>query len=112
MSDLYDQLYPGIAPTSGIGTTEWFFVPSDENWQANVKVTFNGAEGDDPSEYVIHYLPSSGAATTNATMRKRNTLDYGDEADYDIELGPGRALAVGSDSDRITFNIDGLKIDD
>lgn len=110
MADTFDQLYEGINPTSGSGTTEWFVVPSDEHWQANVKVTFNGSINDDDSEYTIYYLSSSGASTTNVNLRKRNTLSYGDEPDYDFELGPGRALAVGSDSSRITFNIDGLKI--
>jgi hypothetical protein len=110
VADTFDQLYEGINPTSGSGTTEWFSVPTGEQWQANVKVTFNGDSDDDESEFTIYYLPSSGASTTNANLRKRNTLGYGDEADYDFELGPGRALAVGSDSSRITFNIDGLKI--
>ena len=111
MADRFKKLVPGINPTSGAGTTEWFIVPDNRQYQGYVRVAFNASAGSAVSEYSIYGLSSSGAATTNANLEAKNSLDYGDFAYHNFDMGPGEALAVGTDSDRITFNFRGLDID-
>jgi len=111
MSDEFKQLVTGINPTSGTGTTEWFAVPANHQYQGYVRATFNASSGSATSEYKIYGLSSSGAATTNINLEARNELDYGDFAYHNFDMGPGEVLSVGSDSDRITFNFRGLDID-
>ena len=101
----------GLNPTSGAGTTEWFKVPDETQYQIKVRVAFNGEQADSESEFSIYGLSSSGVAPTNTNIEFKNTLEYGDFAYFPIEMGPGEVLAVASDSDRLTFSARGLKID-
>lgn len=112
MSDEFGgNFIPGINPTSGSGTTEWFVVPPDTQYQIKIRVAFNGSSVDSESEFSIYGLSSSGVSPTNTNLEFKNTLEYGDFAYFPIEMGPGEALSVASDSDRLTFSARGLKID-
>lgn len=111
MTDTFKKLVESINPTAGSGTTEWLVVPTGHQYQAYVRPVFNASAGSAPTEYTIYGLSSSGVAPTSANIEKRNTIEYGDEPFYHFDMGPGEVLAVGSDSDRVTFTARGLDID-
>ncbi len=110
MSDVFDKLVPGLNPSASVNT-EWFVVPSDNEYLANIKVAHTGSAGTGSTKYSLAVVSSSGASPTKADWQPFNAvLEEGEMYDVTYEIGPGKAVVVNVDSVNVSFNVSGLDI--